>query len=89
MKVYTLRSYMCRISSIAITIKDGRFPGLSGCVGLEAILTCLRRIRDSALAAGLLEVPIPPVVLALLVIAVVLGEVADERLLERENGIAV
>jgi hypothetical protein len=55
----------------------------------EAILTCLRRIRDSALAAGLLEVPIPPVVLALLVIAVVLGEVADERLLERENDIAV
>lgn len=55
----------------------------------EAILTCLRRIRDSALAAGLLEVPIPPVVLALLVIAVVLGEVADERLLERENGITV
>lgn len=39
MKVYILSSYMCRISSTATTIKDGRFPGLSGCVASICIRT--------------------------------------------------
>lgn len=51
----------------------------------EAILTCLARVRESAIVAGLLEVPVPNVVLALIVAFVVLGEVADEILRERER----
>lgn len=50
----------------------------------EAILICLARVRDSAIVAGLTNVPIPDVILALIVAAVVIGEVADEILTERE-----
>lgn len=51
----------------------------------EAILICLARIKESAIVAGLLEVPIPNVILALIVAAIVIGEVADEILSERET----
>jgi hypothetical protein len=51
----------------------------------EAILICLARVKESAIVAGLLDVPIPDIVLALIVAVVVIGEVADEILRERED----
>jgi hypothetical protein len=54
----------------------------------EAILICLARIKESAIVAGLLDVPIPDVILALIVAAIVIGEVADEILREREGELA-
>ncbi len=54
----------------------------------EAILTCLARMKESAVVAGLLDALIPDVILALILAAVVIGEVADEILREREVELA-
>jgi hypothetical protein len=51
----------------------------------EAILTCLDRVGRSMIAAGLLGVPIPDVVLGLIMVFIISGEVADEILNERER----
>jgi len=69
-------------------VEEGNDPLPRLAAEREAILTCLVRIRESAFVAGLLDVPIPDVILALIIVATVMGEVADEILREREADIA-
>ena len=54
----------------------------------EAILTCLNRVGKSMIAAGLLGVPVPDVVLGLIMVFIVIGEVSDEILSERADDAA-
>ena len=54
----------------------------------EAILTCLDRVGKSMIAAGLLGVPVPDVVLGLIMVFIVIGEVSDEILSERADDAA-
>ena len=50
----------------------------------DAILICLKRVGQAALIAEGLGVRLPPLVLGLILVFVVLGEVAEEVLQERE-----
>jgi hypothetical protein len=51
----------------------------------EAILKCVERINESAIAAGLFGVPIPNVVLALMIVFYIVGDAANEIIIEREG----
>ena len=50
----------------------------------DAILACLKRLGQIGIAGHYFGIPVPSVVLGLLIVFLVIGEVADEILQQRE-----